>query len=164
MDDALAPGLANIRCAGYWIASTMSRCGSCGELTRVVAVALPPGHETLDLDASEGAAETWVCATLPAVLFAVYHLTEPVRRELQRRSVAYRLTSVDGAEQWNNHCEHCGAPQDEEELHGEPDAGFMPASADTGARIRVEAIAEPFLAGAAGYAPDPVFWPHPAVF
>ena len=93
----------------------------------------------------------------------MYRLAAPVRRELQRRSPAYRLTSVDGAEQWNNHCEHCGAPQDEEELHGEPDAAFMPASADAGARIRIEAIAEPLLAGAAGYAPDPLFFPRATV-
>ena len=54
------------------------------------------------------------------------------------------------------------ALQDEAALHGEPDAGFMPMSPATAARIEVEAIAEPLLAGIAGYAVDPQFFPFPA--
>jgi hypothetical protein len=38
----------------------------------------------------------------------------------------------------------------------------MPMSPATAARIEVEAIAEPLLAGIAGYAVDPQFFPFPA--
>jgi hypothetical protein len=40
----------NIRSSGYFIARTEVPCRHCGLRTRVLALAMPPEHETLDLD------------------------------------------------------------------------------------------------------------------
>jgi hypothetical protein len=178
----------NIRSASYFIATIQAPCQQCAAPTRLLALALPADHELLDPEAdpdleadpdpgfdsdtgpqtaAEPGISTWQTEPLPAVLFDVYRVAPPVQRQLQRRSAGYRY-AADGAAAsgaagcWGNHCEHCGALQDEAALHGEPDAGFMPMSPATAARIEVEAIAEPLLAGIAGYAVDPQFFPFPA--
>jgi len=161
MDEPGAAGIAiNIRSAAYFIASTEGRCTQCGEATPLVALALPGGYETLDHGVAPQAAEAWQPAPLPAVLFDVYCLAEPVQRQLRRRSAAYRLNydPGGGGAQWSNHCAHCGAVQDEQALHGEPDVAFMPTSPQTAATIRLDAIPEPLCAGASGYAEDPAFF------
>ena len=40
----------NIRSPRYYIARTVSTCWHCGSPTALVAIAVPPGHETLDVD------------------------------------------------------------------------------------------------------------------
>jgi hypothetical protein len=157
---AAGSGAINVRSAAYFIASTEGGCTQCGETTRLLALALPGGHEVLDPDAAPEAADAWQPAPLPAVLFDVHCLAEPVRRELQHRSAAYRLSedAAGGGARWSNHCEHCGAVQDEQALHGEPDVAFMPMSPEAAAAIRLDAIPEPLCAGASGYSADPAFF------
>lgn len=143
----------NVRCASYFIASVVGTCSHCGAPTPWLALAVPAGHEIRhDGD--------WQTETLPAVLFDVHGLEAAVARQLQRRSAAYRLVAepAGGGTLWSNHCLHCGGLQDEQALHGEPDVAFMPLTAQTAARIRLEAVAEPLAAGAAGHVPGPAFF------
>jgi hypothetical protein len=142
---------ANIRSSSYYIAETSVQCLSCGQWTRVLALALPAPHEVLIED-------EWQAANVSAFLFYVSELPEGVRRLLQTSSF-FRLTRGTGESDpcWANHCEHCDAPVSDDELHCEP-GGFMPCDAQEAQDISLFAIAEPFQAVAAGYAGDPEFF------
>ena len=78
----LLPG-ANVRSQIYFVARASVRCPHCGLATRLLALALPHGHETLDEDAQdddEGGAEcppqAWQRAGANAFLFYVEQLPE----------------------------------------------------------------------------------------
>jgi hypothetical protein len=142
---------ANIRSSSYYIAETSVQCLSCGQWTRVLALALPAPHEILIED-------EWQAANVSAFLFYVTELPEEVRHRLQTSSF-FRLSRMEDASDpcWANHCEHCDAPVSDDELHCEP-GGFMPGDAQEAQDISLFAIAEPFQAVAAGYAGDPEFF------
>jgi hypothetical protein len=142
---------ANIRSSSYYIAETSVQCPSCGQWTRVLALALPAPHEVLIED-------EWQAANVSAFLFYVTELPDEVRRRL-RTSSFFRLSRMEDASDpcWANHCEHCDAPVSDDELHCEP-GGFMPGDAQEAQDISLFVIAEPFRAVAAGYAGDPEFF------
>ena len=142
---------ANIRSASYYIAETEAQCLSCGQWTRVLALALPAPHEVLIED-------EWQAANVSAFLFYVTELPEEARQRLQRFSF-FRLSRMEDASDpcWANHCEHCDALVSDDELHCEP-GGFMPGDAQEAQDISLFAIAEPFRAVSAGYAGDPEFF------
>jgi hypothetical protein len=58
---------------------------------------------------------------------------------------------------WANHCERCGALQEDHELFCEPEGAFLPTSPAAAATIELLSVHECLEAGAAGYAIDPAF-------
>jgi hypothetical protein len=152
------PTDSNVRSQGYLIARAHRQCGQCGRATGVLAVALPPGHETADCDTEDGA---WQRADAPAFLFFVSWLPDEVLRRLLPHAL-YRRTQRDetSLSYWANHCEHCGSAQSDEALHCEPGV-FMPGSQAEAGQIHMVKVDEAFEAAAAGYALDPEFiqWP-----
>lgn len=157
------PG-ANVRSPSYFVARTSVRCPHCGLPTRLLALALPHDHETLDEDAQdEGGAErppeAWQRAGVNAFLFYVEDLPNGVRERLNQLSRLFRPAHSAATlnTYWTNHCEHCGRPLDDHELHCEPGA-FMASSEAAAATIELVSIPEPFAAVAAGYAMEPEFF------
>jgi hypothetical protein len=167
------PG-ANVRSASYFVARTSVRCPHCGLPTRLLALALPHDHETLNEDAEhehedehehddEGSAErppeAWQRAGVNAFLFYVERLPKGVRDRLNELSHRFHPahSAATLSTYWANHCEHCGRPLDDHELHCEPGA-FMPSSEAAAADIELVRIPEPFAAVAAGYATEPEFF------
>jgi hypothetical protein len=146
---------ANVRSQFYFVARADTRCWHCNSLTRVLALALPRGHETLDPDAPEA----WHCANVDAFIFFVERLTDDVRSRLDGISQHYRLSDCSGTQNsyWANHCEHCGAVLDDHELHCELDGAFMPSSETAASNIQFLRIQEPFEGSAAGYSFEPEF-------
>jgi hypothetical protein len=144
---------ANIRSSSYYIAQTSVQCLSCGQWTRVLALALPAPHEVLIED-------EWQPANVSAFLFYVAELPEEVRHLLQTSSF-FRLCRMEDASDpcWANHCEHCDALVSDDELHCEP-GGFMPGHADEAQTISLIEVRQAFRAVAAGYAVDPEFSVH----
>jgi hypothetical protein len=157
---------ANIRSQTYYIARTHGRCWHCGLSTRLLALAIPDGHETLDEDAQadadggEPASNAWQPANANAFLFYVGHLTDRVLGRLNQLSPFFRLAHSPAtlSSYWANHCEHCGTLLGDHELHCEPDGAFMPSSEAAAANIHLVRISEPFQAAAAGYAFEPEFF------
>jgi hypothetical protein len=157
---------ANVRSQTYYVARTNVRCWRCGLSTRVLALAMPPSHETLDEDAqaddgcSGRASEAWQPAAVNAMLFYVEHLPDDVKDRLNRISPFFRLAHSTATlnSYWANHCEHCGTLLGDHELHCEPDGAFMPSSEAAAANIQLQQIQEPFEAVAAGYAFEPEFF------
>ena len=159
------PG-ANVRSQSYFVARTSVRCPHCGLPTRLLALAMPHNHETLDEDAQDDAGdgaelspETWQQAGTNAFLFFVEHLSDAVRDRLNRLSPLFRPAHSAATlnSYWANHCEHCGRLIGDHELHCEPGA-FMPSSEAAAANIELVRIPEPFEAVAAGYAMEPEFF------
>jgi hypothetical protein len=159
------PG-ANVRSQSYFVARTSVRCPHCGLPTRLLALAMPGNHETLDEDAqgdaedgAEPSPETWQQASTNAFLFYVEHLPDAVRDQLNRLSRFFRPAHSAATLNtlWANHCEHCDTLLGDHELHCEPGA-FMPSSEAAAADIELVRIQEPFAAVAAGYAAEPEFF------
>src|ERR1700728_4265688 len=88
---------ANVRSRSYFVARTRMRCPHCGLPTRLLAMAVPHDHETLDEDAeddagdcAEPAAEAWQRANIDAFLFYVQELPDGVRARLHQMSPCFR--------------------------------------------------------------------------
>ena len=157
---------ANVRSHSYFVARTSTRCPHCGLPTRLLAVAVPQDHETLDEDAeddagdrAEPAAEAWQRSNINAFLFYVQELPDGVRDRLHQMSRCFRPAHCAATlnSYWINHCEHCGGPLGDHELHCEPGV-FMASSEAAAANIELVRIQEPFAALAAGYAMEPEFF------
>jgi hypothetical protein len=178
---------ANLRSPSYYVAQTHAACRDCGLSTRLLALALPRTHETLedcppaveaesdgvatdgvatDGVATDGAApgesatDSWQLADVDAFLFYVQQLPDGVQRQLRQISPGYRpaRSAATQSVYWVNHCEHCGALLDDYELHCEPEGAFMPCSEAEAGKIHLMQILEPIQALAAGYSPDPLFF------
>jgi len=159
------PG-ANVRSHGYFVARTRVRCPYCGLPTGLLGVAVPHDHEILHEDVGDDAddlaepsTEVWERASIDAFLFYVHHLSDGVRDRLNQLSQCFRPAHCAATMNtcWVNHCEHCGRPLGDHELHCEPGV-FMASSEAAAANIELVRIQEPFAAAAAGYAMDPEFF------
>jgi hypothetical protein len=152
---------ANVRAAGYFVARTHTTCRRCRKSTRLMAVALPQDHQTLQEGSDDGEhCAVWQFAAGYALLFYIEHLCDGVRRRLIRLSPFFRLTYSPSTlnSYWANHCEYCDALLEDHDLHCEPGGAFMPSSATAAAHIELQHILEPFAARASGYAFEPAFF------
>jgi hypothetical protein len=143
---------ANIRSPSYFLAQVHARCAQCGRQARVLALAVPPGHE-IQVDGE------WQDVAGNAFIFHVAELADAVARHIVERSRTFRRRQgQDPADShWVNHCEHCAEPFSDEELHCEP-GGFMPSRVLEAEAILLAPIEEEFSASAAGYALAPEFF------
>lgn len=148
----------NIRAPRFLLARTVGCCGRCRATTPLFAIAVPPGHMALELDEmalDEGTAvDVWRIAQRSALLFHVEYLPEPVQQRLRAFCLALRPAGSPGEEQWTNHCEHCGSPQNDHELFCEPEGAFLPIGEYCGTAIQLISIDETFEAAAGGYVPE----------
>jgi hypothetical protein len=168
----------NIRSPRYYIARTVSTCRHCRSPTALVAIAVPPEHETLDVDddaSDEGwddetrhrehPAAAWSVADHNAFLFYVDSLPAAVQKRINLYQPAYRRIDPDDAaapaagggsgSYWANHCEKCACQLDDHELFCEPEGAFLPMTESTAAAIYLVLVDEPFETSAAGYSYEP---------
>jgi hypothetical protein len=154
----------NFRSSRYFLAHTVGVCWHCNALTSLFALALPPGHEALDLDddapIGETPEDTWNVASHGAFLFYVEYLPDGVRRRVNGFAPSYRLGRSDAVEgfHWANHCERCDSLLDDHELFCEPEGAFLPTSEASAGLIHLLAVDEGFEAAVAGYAYEPQFF------
>jgi hypothetical protein len=164
MPDTRISNGANVRSSSYFIARAIRPCWRCSDPTPVLALALPPGHDLLEIDAdavSEAlAVDTWEAAELGAFLFYVEYLPAAVQARVRQLSQLYRrdYSRTTDSSYWMNHCRRCRALQGDHYLHCEPDGAFMPGTAAAAAAIVLMEIREPFEASAAGYAYEPDYF------
>jgi hypothetical protein len=151
MTDIDADSGINFRSDGYLIARTVGMCLHCRGVTRLVALMLPPGHESRS--------DSWEPTPRHALLFYVESLPEAVRHHLQALAPTYRFATSPATQSsyWANHCERCGGLQEDHELFCEPEGAFLPISPAAAAIIEFLPVHESIEAGAAGYAIDPAF-------
>lgn len=149
----------NVRAPRYFIMRARGVCRHCNAPTDLFGLALPPGHETLDVDeAAEdaAAADAWIFANDPALIFHIEFLNADVAARLALLTGSFRVDQQESAAgpAWTNHCEACGSSFDDEELFCEPGEPFFPTSEAGAAAIRLLAIDEPLEAAAGGYSFD----------
>ena len=151
---------ANVRSSGYFVLRADASCRHCGRSTALLALGVPRDHETLELPEDAEDAGTWQPVGGNALLFFVQELPDSVRRRLSELSQSFRPARRAAMlnSYWANHCEHCGAPFGDHELHCEPEGAFMPASEQAAAAVRLVPIPEHFEAVAAGYSLEPAFF------
>jgi hypothetical protein len=155
----------NVRSKDYFIARTAGPCAYCGVRTPLVALVLPPSHETLTLagDGADGPRpDSWDQVPWSAFLFYVGYLPDGVQLRVQASSKTYRPAVSPAAQgsYWANHCEHCGSLQEDHDLFCEPEGAFLPVDAASASAIELTRIDEPFAAAAAGYACEPEYLEH----
>ena len=116
-----------------------------------IGIALDAGHR---IRVDDG---VWRTARSPAWLFEIEYLPRRVSVRLGPLSPRFRLavSPTTGGHLWLNHCPHCGAVQDDDYLHGEPDVAFMPFTAGAAQRIELHAVDAPFAAAIGGTGDDP---------
>jgi hypothetical protein len=143
---------ANLRSSSYCIAHAHALCESCGQPSRVIALALPPGHESR-IDG------IWQRAEANAFVFYVAELASPVSRLLYQAAPLFSRKWGEGQlnPYWANHCEHCGSMFDDDALHCEPGGFMLTQPAEAEALLLCHVAAE-FSADAAGYALDPEYF------
>jgi len=152
----------NVRSPGYFIARTAGTCAHCGSRTRLIGLLLPPSHETLSFaadDADAPEADFWDQVPYSAFLFYVGCVPDEVRRRLEGFSNSYRpaASSAVHGTYWANHCEHCGALQEDHDLFCEPEGAFHPVDAASAIAIELTHVSERFEAAAGGYACEPQY-------
>ena len=167
MTDIDADSGINFRSDGYWVARTVGMCLHCRGETRLVALMLPPGHESRstsdeDVQAGEDSSmhdDSWERVPRHALLFYIEFLPDAVRQRLQVLAPTYRFANSPATQgsYWANHCEHCGGLQEDHELFCEPEGAFLPVSPAAAAAIELLPVPEALRVGAAGYAIDPAF-------
>jgi hypothetical protein len=163
MNDPLALVPVNVRAPRYFIARTRRICRHCKGQTDLFALALPPDHETLDVDeAAESAvpADAWIRANDPALIFHIEFLNPEAAARLASLTNSFRIARQDSVAEpaWTNHCQACASPFDDEELFCEPGEAFFPTSEAGAAIIRLLPIEEILEAAAGGYSVDPNFF------
>ena len=158
MRDTTLDAHPNVRSSRYFIVESQMRCDQCNVVTAVFGLALPADYESLyvDDDAPDDESGTWESPGFAAVLSYVDYLPESVANHIRSMTPHYRLDlqGEGGGTFWMNHCEHCGAQLEEEELHGDPESPFGPMPVEGLEAIRLHEVREPFAAGAGGQSHD----------
>jgi hypothetical protein len=152
--DSLPP---HYRAKAYFIARLTVRCERCGAPTCAAALGLPASHEVCDGDAG------WESVAANALLFHVVKVSSAAAVQVRRIAPGYRELPAEPARDahWSNHCEHCGASIDDQELHCEPGETFVPISEAQGSKICISEMQGPFEAWAAGCSLESAFVPFP---
>lgn len=162
----------NIRSPRFYLARTVGTCRRCGAPTRLFALAVPPGHETLEVDdeaqdeaqneTQNGALtlDSWRIATNSAFLFFVEFIPDAIQSRLKPFTQPGRFGKSAAAVEayWSNRCERCGSEFDDQELFCEPEGAFFPTNEFAASAIHLLCIEEAFEAAAAGYAHEPQFF------
>jgi len=150
----------NVRAGRYFIVESRMRCEQCKALTAVFGFALPADYESLysdtDDDTPDDECGTWEVPGFAAVLSYVDYIPESVVDHVCSMTQNYRLdhNEAGGGSFWMNHCEHCGAQVEEEELHGELESPFGPMPSEGLEAIRLHEVHEPFTAWVGGQSYD----------
>jgi hypothetical protein len=148
----------NFRSTYYYIAQLSVDCRLCGATTRVVALILPDGHEALD-EPDEQGSQPWQAFAGKALLFYIDQLPAGAAANLCRLAPGFGQVAGDETQSslWANHCEHCDALLNDDELHCEPGDSFVPDTEAQGADVRLFKIDEALEASAGGCSMDPEF-------
>lgn len=146
----------NVRTPRYFILRARGVCRHCNEPADLFGLAVPPGHETLDLDeAGEDpcARDAWVVADEPALIFHIEYLNAEAAARLASLTSSFRVNpqkSFDGPA-WTNHCQACGSSFDDDELFCEPGEPFFPIGDASATAVALLCVDEPLEALAGGY-------------
>ncbi|MDC9623085.1 DUF5710 domain-containing protein [Xenorhabdus sp. XENO-7] len=141
----------NVHAPFWYLAQTRTPCRHCHEQTTVTAFMLPAGHKILEEDEEDGEID-YTEQENPAFVFYIVDIPTQVRNALSSFNHALRkeVSQQIRRQHWINHCEKCGAQQNDAEMFCEMGGAFFPASSEEAASILLHRIDEPFI----GYCED----------
>ena len=153
---------ANFKASHFYLLSAPTKCAHCGMQTPVFALAVPVPHQWLHTDEEEERADVWQPAHAPTVLFHVEAMCAAAALRLRDLAPGYRPESsaASVAARWINHCDRCDGPLEDDDLHCEPEAAFMPVSPEAAHMIHLADVHHPLEVNAAGSVPDPLWLAH----
>jgi hypothetical protein len=154
---------ANFMACHFYLLNAATPCPHCGMVTAVFALAVPAPHQWLHTDDEDERADIWQAAQhSPAVLLHVEALNGSAAIQLRDLAPGYRpgRTPASGVSRWVNHCDLCDRPLEDDDLHCEPEAAFMPVSPEAARMIRLTEVHHPLEVKAADSAPDPIWLAH----
>jgi hypothetical protein len=125
MEEADALATATLRSGCAYVASTRVACENCGRRIEVVCVYCESG--VVDAEPLERFTAQQIRAVDPDLALQL------------RRWPRFRFDERYGC--YLNHCGSCGAAQDEDALHGEPDRPFFDVPGAAGRAVRLSALA-----------------------
>lgn len=154
---------SNIRAAHYYVLEADYQCPACKHTTRVVALAVPGGHQCTERDTIEEdddfmgvdgadfrewlfAPEQWYDIAGPAIITSVAYLPDDVIARVNMINPHYGIEGKGHDHQWRNHCAHCGTAINDADLHVRHGYVFSPDEPDAIAHITMHAITAPFSA------------------
>ena len=149
MVDSTSKANINVRSASYWIAHATAECSCCHAGTPLIALALPPQHQSLahewDSEEEELAECSWEAMEWCAFIFYVEYLPEEIRLRLQAASAGYRFAFSERTQgsYWANHCANCAALMEDHDLFCEPDGAFLPIPFPQALRLSVAHAYQP---------------------
>jgi len=154
----------NIRAASYFVLQAEHRCTACAKVSRVAALAVPPGHESTEgeLELDEDDADSpgldpqafrdwlfspaqWQTMPGPAMISSTRALAPEVAQTLRTIAPFYREDPARSGE-WSNFCEHCDQPIWDGALYPTPGQAFCPKDAADAAQVSVQRIDAPLAA------------------
>ncbi|PTW88888.1 hypothetical protein DBL07_22755 [Achromobacter mucicolens] len=154
----------NIRASSYFVLQATHRCAACNTLSRVTALAVPPGHDSTegDLELDEDDADStgldplafqdwlfgpaqWQSMPGPAMISSTRALAPDVAQTLRTLAPTYRQ-NPDRSGEWCNFCEHCGDAIWDGALYPTPGQAFCPPDANAAAHISAQRVDAPFAA------------------
>lgn len=159
-----------VRSDRFLIARAAATCPQCSASTEVIALVLPPGHETDESDEAddfdwmaeerEGVDQArWMKAHQTAFLFLVEQVSPAADTWLRQAAKQYEDDCVGGGSPGlRNHCIRCGAVFDDQDLFCEPGGAFLPTSAAEAGKVSLATVDQPIQATVDGYAYEPEFF------
>jgi len=153
---------ANFKASHFYLLNAAAACPHCGLQTRVFALAVPAAHQWLHADDEDEPTDAWAAAHTPAVLFHVEALSGAAALRLRDLAPGYRPSHspASGASRWINHCDCCDGPLEDDDLHCEPEAAFMPISPEAAGMISLTEVRHPLLVNATDSAPGANWLAH----
>ncbi|MGJ0629902.1 DUF5710 domain-containing protein [Xenorhabdus bovienii] len=139
----------NVHAPFWYLAQTRTPCRHCHEQTTVTAFMLPAGHKMLEEneeDEEDGEID-YTEQENPAFVFYVVDIPTQVRNVLFSFNHALRkeVSQQIRRQHWINHCEKCGAQQNDADMFCEMGGAFFPSSKNKAAAIQLHRIDEPFM-------------------
>jgi len=154
----------NIRASSYFVLRAAHRCDACGSVSPVIALAVPPGHESteadLELDDADAdspgldpqAFRDWLFAPVqwqtipgPAMISSTRALAPGVAQTLSALAPGYRPNPERSGE-WSNFCEHCDKPIWDGALYPTTGQAFCPGGPEAAAQVSAQQVDAPFAA------------------
>jgi len=142
----------NVRAHSYLIAAASLACWRCAGISQIHGFALPPGHETLEVDDDSGE-ECWESNDEATLLCYLEFVVPDAIEAIRRRSTCYRYAYRRRTQSFYcaNLCEYCGAKLGDYDAFCEPGQGFMPLTRDEAELIALTPIDAAFAANAGGW-------------
>lgn len=153
----LRGGNINLRSRRFWRLQTEALCIPCGEMSKVIALVVPPGHEVLlEDEEDEKPAKDWIVREHFSILETIHYLLPTAFDAIYKDSYWFypKPMAVRKSILYLNFCQFCHSDFPEAELFGEPGSGFMAIDPDDSEKFTVDEFEVPLMASVSAFSEE----------